>query len=313
LIAAAIGGYLRQRLAAAGSIPSYTTVTAKVSTIQKAVTSNGTIGLSQISTLTSPGSGTVNVKVGDQVQTGQTLITMQSTDLQINLAQARANLASAQERLNEALKPYLVRLGLPYEGFRVLTATEGEDPIRKVAVAKPDVVILDIMLPGLDGFSVCERIRRTHDVAIVMLIARDDVDDRVRGLHLGADDYLSKPFRFEEILARVRAVLRRRQPRYGLALQVGDVRMNVETHDIERGGRPIMLTPREFDLLRLFMEHPRQIFSKETIINRIWGYDFMGDGNVVGVYISSLRDKLEDHPPQLHQTVRGVGYGMIAP
>jgi two-component system response regulator MprA len=207
----------------------------------------------------------------------------------------------------------LVRLGLTYEGFQVLTARDGEEAVRLVREQRPDLVILDIMLPRLDGFTVCERIRRHHDVPLIMLTARDEVADRVHGLNLGADDYLLKPFRFEELLARVRAVLRRKQPAFGAVLQVGNVRMDVEAREVERGGEPVVLTTREFDLLRLFLEHPRQVFGKETILNRVWGYDFGGDANVVEVYVCTLRDKLNDHPPQLIQTIRGAGYRMAAP
>ena len=207
----------------------------------------------------------------------------------------------------------LVRLGLTYEGFQVLTAGDGEAAVRLMREQRPDLVILDIMLPRLDGFAVCERIRRHHDVPLIMLTARDEVADRVHGLNLGADDYLLKPFRFEELLARVRAVLRRKQPAFGAVLQVGNVRMDVEAREVERGGQPVVLTTREFDLLRLFLEHPRQVFSKETILNRVWGYEFGGDANVVEVYVCTLRDKLSDHPPQLIQTIRGAGYRMAAP
>lgn len=206
----------------------------------------------------------------------------------------------------------LVRLGLTYEGFNILTAKDGEEAVRVVREQRPDVVILDIMLPRLDGFAVCERLRRHHDIPIIMLTARDDVTDRVHGLNLGADDYLLKPFRFEELLARIRAVLRRKQPSFGAVLQVGDVRMDVEAREVEHGGERVALTAREFDLLRLFLEHPRQVFGKETILHRVWGYDFGGDGNVVEVYICTLRDKLDDHPRRLIQTIRGVGYRMAA-
>jgi len=202
----------------------------------------------------------------------------------------------------------LVRLGLSYEGFDVIAATDGDEALRQVRERSPDVVILDIMLPSLDGFSVCHQIRQHRDVPLIMLTARDGVEDRVRGLNLGADDYLAKPFRFEELLARVRAVLRRKMPTFGTMIQHGDLRLNVDTREAYRAGRLLALTPREFDLLRLLLEHPGQVFSKETILNRVWGYDFVGDPNLVEVHISALRGKLQDQPPLLIRTLRGVGY-----
>ena len=202
----------------------------------------------------------------------------------------------------------LVRLGLSYEGFDVIAAADGPEALRRVREDSPDIVILDIMLPSIDGFSVCQQIRQHRDVPLIMLTARDDLQDRVRGLNLGADDYLAKPFRFEELLARVRAVLRRKTPSFGAILQQGNVRLNLDTREAQRGGQAVALTAREFELLRLFVEHPGQVFSKETILNRVWGYDYVGDPNLVEVHISSLRAKLQDQPPKLIQTLRGVGY-----
>ena len=201
----------------------------------------------------------------------------------------------------------LVRLGLSYEGFDVIIVADGAQALRQVRERNPDIVILDIMLPSIDGFSVCQQIRQHRDVPLIMLTTRDDVDDRVRGLNLGADDYLAKPFRFDELLARVHAVLRRKMPSFGSVVQHGDLRLNVDSREAHQAGRPLALTPREFDLLRLFLEHPGQVFSKETILNRVWGYDFIGDPNLVEVHISALRGKLGDQPPRLIQTLRGVG------
>ena len=165
------------------------------------------------------------------------------------------------------------------------------------------------MLPSMDGFEVCRRLRATSDVAVLMLTAKDEVSDRVTGLDLGADDYLTKPFSFVELLARVRAILRRRGD--GTArtvIQTADVVLNREARTVQRAGQPVPFTTKEFDLLEFLMTHPRQVFRREVILDRVWGYDFAGETNLVDVHIGHLRDKLDDRPPRLIQTVRGVGF-----
>jgi len=169
-------------------------------------------------------------------------------------------------------------------------------------------VILDVMLPGLNGLEVAQRIRKAHDTCIIMLTAKEDVEDRVAGLDVGADDYVTKPFAFKELMARVRAVLRRRGLQLGEQLTFQGVTLNRGTRIVNRDGRVIELTPREFDLLEFFMMHPRQVLTRNAILARIWGYNYVGDDNVIEVYIRHLREKLNDIPPQLLQTVRGVGY-----
>ena len=173
-------------------------------------------------------------------------------------------------------------LGFTYEGFAVKVARTGPEALQSITRQRPDIVILDLMLPGLDGMAVAQHIRQANDTAIIMLTARDDIEDRVAGLDVGADDYVTKPFAFKELMARVRLVT--------------------------RDERPIDLTPREFDLLEFFLMHPRQVLKREVILARIWGYNYVGDDNVIEVYVRHLREKLEDDPPQLLQTVRGVGY-----
>ncbi|MBI3535982.1 MAG: response regulator transcription factor, partial [Chloroflexi bacterium] len=174
---------------------------------------------------------------------------------------------------------------------------------------QPDLIILDVMLPHLDGFAACRRLRAASDVPIILLTAKDEVPDRVTGLELGADDYLTKPFAFVELLARIRALLRRRGATGDhQVLCFADITLNRETHEAIRAGRTVSLTPKEFDLLELFMSHPRQVFLREVILNRVWGYDYTGDTNVVDVHIAHLRDKLGDRPPRELQTVHGVGY-----
>src|SRR5262245_31600410 len=201
-----------------------------------------------------------------------------------------------------------VSTGLRYEGFEVATAADGHDALRRARELRPDVVILDIMLPGMDGIAVCRELRGASDAAILMLTARDGVEDRVAGLETGADDYLTKPFDFRELVARVRAVLRRQGRLRPQVLRVGDLVLDPETREVSRTGEPVALTPREFDLLAELMAHPRRVFTREVLLNRVWGFDYAGDSNVVDVYVSYLRQKLADSPPRLIHTVRGVGY-----
>src|SRR5579884_3127667 len=216
----------------------------------------------------------------------------------------------------------LIRLGLRYEGFQVESASNGPDAISAAQRLSPDLIILDLMLPGMDGLEVCRRLRAnptTQDVPILMLTAKDEVHDRVTGLDTGADDYLTKPFDFEELVARVKAILRRQQrvqraeqggESPGQILQFADLQLNMATREVTRGGRLIELTATEYNLLHLFMSHPRQVLDRQTILKRVWGYDFLGETNIIEVYVRYLREKIEDSPstPRLIQTVRGVGY-----
>lgn len=201
-----------------------------------------------------------------------------------------------------------IRLGLQYEGFQVQVAGDGQAAIRLISEFKPDVVILDVMMPKLDGLAVASAVRGNKDLGIIILSARDDVQDRIQGLEVGADDYLVKPFDFGELVARIRAVMRRRNPSAGPQLQVQDVTMDEGTREVRRQGRPVELSPREFDLLRLLMLHPNQVLPRERILDQVWGYNFFGDANNVEVYIRYLRQKLGDERHHLIQTVRGVGY-----
>jgi DNA-binding response OmpR family regulator len=168
------------------------------------------------------------------------------------------------------------------------------------------------MMPKLDGLAVAETVRGNKDTGIIILSAKDDVQDRIRGLEVGADDYLVKPFDFGELLARIRAVMRRRNPAAGPLLRVQDLVMDEETREVSRAGRPVELSTREFDLLRLLMMHPNQVLPRERILDQVWGYNFFGDANNVEVYIRYLRLKLGDERHQLIQTVRGVGYRIKA-
>jgi two-component system response regulator MprA len=214
-----------------------------------------------------------------------------------------------------------IQLGLKYEGFRVESAADGPEGLAAAQRINPELIILDVMLPGMDGLEVCRRLRAnptTQDIPILMLTAKDDVRDRIAGLDTGADDYLTKPFSFEELVARIRAILRRQnrgrtdehEAIHMQVLQFDDLQLNTATREVTRGTRQIELTATEYNLLHLFMSHPRQVLDRQTILNRVWGYDFLGETNIIEVYVRYLREKIEDSPstPRLIHTVRGVGY-----
>lgn len=210
-------------------------------------------------------------------------------------------------------EPHIIEflsMGFEYEGFDISVAGDGTSALRLALNEKPDIIILDVMLPGLSGLDVARRLRPVSDAAIIMLTARDEIDDRVAGLDTGADDYLTKPFAFKELMARVRAVLRRRGKSLDRTLAFADIELDRETRVVTRGGRAIDLTPREFELMELFLVHPRQVLTRDAILSRIWGYEYAGDDNVIEVYVRHLREKLDDNPPKLIQTVRGVGYAL---
>jgi two-component system, OmpR family, response regulator MprA len=203
-----------------------------------------------------------------------------------------------------------LRRGLIFEGYTVEIAGDGLVALAAAREHPPDLVILDLMLPGLDGLEVAKRLRAVDNVPIIMLTARDAVADRVAGLESGADDYVLKPFAFEELLARIRVQLRRHEAQVTAeVLRFGPLTLNIAAHEARVNDRRIEFTAREFDLLELFMRHPHQVLTREVLYDRIWGYDFGGESNVLEVYIRALRQKLEaDNTPRLIQTVRGVGY-----
>ena len=202
-----------------------------------------------------------------------------------------------------------LKRGLIYEGYNVDTAGDGTEALTKARDKEPDLVILDIMMPGIDGVEVSKRLRQASDVPILMLTAKGTVADRVDGLDSGADDYLVKPFAFDELLARVRALLRRHQTREGEVLRFSDLSLDTATREVKRGNEIVELSAQEFDLLELFIRHPRQVLLRDKIYERVWGYDFDGLSNVIEVYVSYLRSKLEaSGKPRLIHTVRGVGY-----
>jgi DNA-binding response OmpR family regulator len=201
-----------------------------------------------------------------------------------------------------------LRMGLTYEGFAVATAEDGPSALEQFHSFKPHLVILDLMLPGIDGLDLADRFRRDPDILIIMLTARDQVADRVLGLKAGADDYVVKPFDFEELLARIHAVARRQLATQDEILRAGPIALDHARHTVTLDGTPIEFTLKEYELLRLFMLNPRRVLPRQMILDRVWGYDFFGNENNVEVYVGYLRRKLEDPEHELIQTVRGVGY-----
>ena len=202
-----------------------------------------------------------------------------------------------------------LRRALIYEGYQVEVAPDGAIALARARERMPDLAILDVMMPGIDGLEVTRRLRAEGDLPILMLTAKDGTADRVRGLDSGADDYRVKPFAYEELLARVRALLRRRAPRTRRTLRYSDVTMDVGTREVHRAEQLIPTTAKEFDLLQHFLRNPGQVLRREQLLDAVWGFDFGASSNVVDVYVGYLRQKLEQGGrPRLLQTVRGVGY-----
>ncbi len=204
----------------------------------------------------------------------------------------------------------LVAYHLARESYRVRTAARGPEALRAVEVELPDLIVLDLGLPRLDGIEVARRLRKDEDdTPILMLTARDALDSRVEGLDVGADDYLVKPFERQELLARLRALLRRRPPRGSASLTVGDLALNPDSHEVRRGERRVELTQREFELLEYLMRNERLVISRQQLLDDVWGYDPFSITNTIEVFVSNLRRKLEaDGEPRLLHTVRGAGY-----
>ena len=213
---------------------------------------------------------------------------------------------------DEATLSELLGMALRYEGWEVRTAADGTSAVRTAREFRPDAVVLDVMLPDFDGFEVLRRVRAdTPEVPVLFLTAKDAVEDRVAGLTAGGDDYVTKPFSLEEVTLRLRGLLRRTgvtEATAGASLVVGDLTLDEDSHEVARAGDPIELTATEFELLRYLMRNPRRVLSKAQILDRVWNYDFGGQANVVELYISYLRKKIDvDRPPMIH-TMRGAGY-----
>src|SRR5215212_4073100 len=207
----------------------------------------------------------------------------------------------------------VLRRSLDKEGYDVRVAGDGEIALDQAAVFEPDAVVLDLGLPKLDGVEVCRRLRANGDVPILVLTARDALEARVEGLDSGADDYLVKPFERQELLARLRALLRRRPPRGSASMAVGDLSLNPDTHEVHRGERSIELTQREFELLEYLMRNERIVVPRQRLLEEVWGYDPFATTNTIEVFVSNLRRKLEaDGEPRLLHTIRGAGYVLRA-
>ncbi|GAB4277983.1 MAG: response regulator transcription factor [Candidatus Promineifilaceae bacterium] len=208
----------------------------------------------------------------------------------------------------DRIRSFLQR-GLTYEGYRVDAAADGQTGLDLARENPPDLVLLDIMLPGMDGIEVCKRLRAASDVPILMLTAKETIEDRVAGLDAGADDYLVKPFAFDELMARVRALLRRAQPSKPQVYRFADLELDTGTRQGKRGDQVFDLTAKEYELLELFMRHPRQVLTRDMIFDRVWDYDFGGESNIIEVYVRYLRQKTEaGGKSRLIHTVRGIGY-----
>ena len=218
---------------------------------------------------------------------------------------ARILIVEDEERLAK-----FMQLELSYEGYEVSVAHDGLSGLMAARAQAPDLIILDWMMPGLTGVEVCRRLRQTGTATpVILLTAKDEVSDRVEGLDAGADDYMVKPFSIEELLARVRAHLRRAEPQDAEILVFGDLTLDRRSREVRRGERPVELTAKEFDLLDYLMTNPRQVLTRDRILEQVWGYDFMGDSNIIEVYVRYLRLKLEaEGESRLIQTMRGVGY-----
>lgn len=207
----------------------------------------------------------------------------------------------------------MLRRTLAFEGYSVATANNGAEGLKHMLQSEPALLILDVMMPQMDGWEVCRRVRESGSaVPILMLTAKDEISDKVKGLDLGADDYLVKPFALEELLARIRSLMRRRAdpPEQKTSrTQYEDITLDLDTREVTRGDHKIELTTKEFDLLHLFLQNPKRVLSRDIIMEKIWGYDYSGESNVLEVYIALLRQKLEEHGgKRIIQTVRGAGY-----
>jgi DNA-binding response OmpR family regulator len=211
---------------------------------------------------------------------------------------------------DDAKLAQFIEAELSLEGYQVTLATNGMDGVSMAREVQPDLLILDWMMPGLSGIDVCMRLRETGMQApIILLTAKDEIPDRVTGLNAGADDYVTKPFSIEELLARVKAHLRRLHPAAPKHFVFEDLTLNSLTREVYRDRQLIQLTAKEFDLLEFLMRHPRQVLTREQILEQVWGYDFVGESNIIEVYVRALRIKLEvDDPKRLIHTIRGVGY-----
>lgn len=206
-----------------------------------------------------------------------------------------------------------LEMGLQNEGFQVMTAQDGVAAVNAAKEYNPHIVVLDVMMPGMDGFEVCRMLKKTKNVSVIMLTAKEEVDDRVKGLTLGADDYMVKPFSFQELLARIHARIRNQFPHLLEEAAFGPFRIDDRRKEIRYEGRVLSLSTTEYELLKYLLINHGLVLSKATILDKVWGYDFGGQDNIVEVYIRSIRDKLEDREHRLIRTIRGAGYRVDLP
>lgn len=204
-----------------------------------------------------------------------------------------------------------IKMGLEAEGYLVYEAFNGNEAIELANKINPNIVILDIMLPGMDGYEICSRLKKSIKTSIIMLTARDDVDDKVRGLDMGADDYMAKPFSFKELVARINARIRNSFPELSDITSVGDFTIDNKAHEVTYCGKVLDLPPTQYNLLEFLIKNHGIALSKSLILEKVWGYDFNGEENIVEVYIRYLRDKIDDKQHNIIRTVRGVGYKMV--
>ncbi len=201
-----------------------------------------------------------------------------------------------------------LELGLVNEGYKVAAAQDGQEALSLAESFSPHIVILDVMMPGMDGFEVCSALKKERPVAVIMLTAREEIEDRVKGLSLGADDYMPKPFSFAELLARIQARVRNQFPQLLEEVTIGPFSVDAARKEFRFRERELDLSPTEFELLKHLVFHHGHVLSKSAILDRVWGYDFGGEDNIVEVYIRSLRDKLQDRDHKVIRTIRGAGY-----
>jgi two-component system OmpR family response regulator len=231
----------------------------------------------------------------------------------VEVAEARLLVVDDEPNIRE-----LLSASLRFAGFHVETAADGQQALQLVGSYSPDLIVLDVMMPGIDGFEVVRRMRQNRQqMPVLFLTAKDATEDKIGGLTLGADDYITKPFSLEEVIARIRAVLRRAQSedarRPELTLRYGDIELDDSSHEVLKDGKPVTLSPTEYKLLRYFLQNPQRVLSKAQILDHVWHYDFDGDANVVESYVSYLRRKVDTTEPRLLHTIRSVGYVLRMP
>lgn len=236
------------------------------------------------------------------------------SDMTIEPGADQARLLIADD---EATILELLAASLRFAGFEVVTAADGHEALSLARSTRPDALVLDVMMPGIDGFDVVRRLRSEgQNAPVLFLTARDSTEDKVRGLTVGGDDYVTKPFSLEEVIARLRALLRRAgrlSPSPTTTLSVGDIEMDEDRHEVHKAGQPVELSPTEYNLLRIFLRNPDRVLSKSLILDQVWDYDFGGDAGIVESYVSYLRRKVDTTEPKMIRTIRGVGYSLRPP